>query len=91
MCGETAGVVAQAAALSAAHDGAGDPLPVCLPEIVATLEQRYLQRALTQARYRQRDAAGLLGLSYDQFRGLYRKYQSTLEPTAVAEGTERKI
>ena len=60
-------------------DGADDPLPVSLPELVADLEQRYLQRALAQAHYRQRDAAGLLGLSYDQFRGLYRKYQGTLE------------
>lgn len=27
----------------------------------------------------QRDAATLLGLSYDQFRGLYRKHQATLK------------
>jgi psp operon transcriptional activator len=49
-------------------------LPANLPEVVAAVEQRYLRQAMTQARFRQREAAGLLGLSYDQFRGLYRKY-----------------
>ena len=81
--------VASQAAAATARDGADDPLPVCLPEMVATLEQRYLKQALAQSRYRQREAAGLLGLSYDQFRGLYRKYQTALEP-AAANGAERK-
>ena len=34
-----------------------------------------MEQALAQTRYRQREAAVLLGLSYDQFRGLYRKFQ----------------
>jgi hypothetical protein len=33
---------------------------------------------LETARYRQRGAAELLGLSYDKFRGLYRKYKERL-------------
>ena len=75
--------VAVRAAVDTTRDGADEPLPVRLAEMVATLEQRYLKRALAQSRYRQRDAAGLLGLSYDQFRGLYRKYQATLESPAA--------
>ncbi len=57
-------------------------LPVDLPALVADLEQQLLQQAMEQARYRQREAATLLGLSYDQFRGLYRKHQAVLgQPT----------
>ena len=50
-------------------------LPVNLPAILAETERRLLQQALTRTRFRQREAATLLGLSYDQFRGLYRRYQ----------------
>ena len=46
---------------------------------------------MTQARFRQREAATLLGLSYDQFRGLYRKYQSLFEPApAEANGAPKE-
>ena len=60
-------------------------LPVDLPAMVSDLEQKLLLQALAQTRYRQRQAAALLGLSYDQFRGLYRKHQSALQkpPTAA--------
>ncbi len=75
------GPAAQAAA-AAVKEEADPALPVKLPELIAALERRYLQQALTQARFRQREAATLLGLSYDQFRGLYRKYQSVFEPAA---------
>ena len=43
-------------------------------EAVDALKICLLKRALKKARYSQRTAAGLLGLSYHQFRGLYRKY-----------------
>lgn len=46
-----------------------------LPEAVAELEQRYLRQAMSKARYNQRRAAELMGLSYHQFRGLYRKHK----------------
>lgn len=77
----------------AVRDGTDATLPVKLPELVAALEQRFLKRALAQSRFRQREAAVLLGLSYDQFRGLYRKYQSVLEPAAPENGgtPEEKI
>ena len=38
-----------------------------------------LRRALTNARHNQKKAASLLGLSYHQFRGLYRKYRGALD------------
>lgn len=46
---------------------------------VRELEIILLKRALEGTRYRQRDAAESLGLSYHQFRGLYRKYAKDLE------------
>lgn len=54
----------------------GDPLPpdFSLYEELAQRERAFLQRALKQARYRQTTAARLLGLTYHQFRALYRKY-----------------
>ena len=69
---------APATAGAAPADKTGPPayqLPVNLPDLLAETERRLLQQALTQTRYRQREAAVLLGLSYDQFRGLYRRYQ----------------
>ena len=40
--------------------------------------QPELRKALEQARFRQHDAAFLLGLTYHQFRALYRKYRNDL-------------
>lgn len=54
-------------------------LPLLLHEAVASLERSYLEQALGQARFNQRKAAELLGLSYHQFRGLYRKYSGEFE------------
>ena len=47
-------------------------------EAVADYERQLLRPALERARYNQRRAAELLGLSYHQFRGLYRKYEDSL-------------
>jgi len=41
---------------------------------VQELEIRLLRQALTEARYNQRKAAQLLGLTYHQFRALYRRH-----------------
>lgn len=54
-------------------------LPLSLQEAVASLERGYLEQALGQARFNQRKAAELLGLSYHQFRGLYRKHSGEFE------------
>lgn len=66
----------------AANGANADPemdLPANFIAAVAEVELRLLRRALAQARYRQREAAQALGLSYDQFRGLYRKYAAQLK------------
>ena len=49
-----------------------------LPEAVAALEVQWLRDALSATRHHQRRAAERLGLSYHQFRGLYRKHAARL-------------
>ncbi|MEJ2056757.1 MAG: phage shock protein operon transcriptional activator [Desulfofustis sp.] len=46
--------------------------------LVANYEKRLLTQALESSRYNQKKSAALLGLSYDQFRGLLRKYRDDL-------------
>ena len=45
-----------------------------LLERVDAFEARLCRDALERTRYRQKEAAALLGLTYDQFRQRYRKY-----------------
>ena len=47
-----------------------------LAEAVWDLKVRMLESALHLSRYNQKKAARMLGLTYHQFRGLYRRYQS---------------
>jgi psp operon transcriptional activator len=47
-------------------------------EAVTELKIQLLRRALRRAKYNQRKAANMLGLTYHQFRGLYRKYSRQL-------------
>ncbi len=54
-------------------------LPMSLPDTVRDLEARALALALDRARHNQRRAAVLLGLTYHQFRGLYRKHKDVLD------------
>jgi psp operon transcriptional activator len=64
------------------REGADEPgsetnaLP--LAEAVRALELRRMREAMEAARFNQRRAAELLGLTYHQFRGYYRKYQDEL-------------
>lgn len=46
-----------------------------LRDAVCRLEVQMIRRALERTRYNQRRAAGILGITYNQFRGLYRKYK----------------
>jgi psp operon transcriptional activator len=62
-----------------APEAGSDPLAVPMKTAVLNLKMRMLTYALERSRYNQRKAAVLLGLSYDQFRGLYRRYQK-LQP-----------
>ena len=48
-------------------------------EAVRELEIRLLKKALKETKYIQRKAAQVLGLTYHQFRGLYRKYINEIE------------
>ena len=57
---------------------AKDDLSIPLQEAVRDLELRLLTQAMDEAKFNQRKAADLLGLTYHQFRGLYRKYQDNL-------------
>ncbi len=70
----------------AAHADRHPPQPTPEPsldrpfsEAVAAFESSLIRTALKRARYNQRVAAGLLGLTYHQFRGLYRKYGQDLK------------
>ncbi len=49
-----------------------------LPEAVREVEHRMLTEALEAAQFNQRKAAEALGLTYHQFRGLYRKHRDSL-------------
>ena len=49
-----------------------------LKAAVKTLEMTLVKQALADARYHQKAAAEALGLTYDQFRGLMRKYKNEL-------------
>jgi psp operon transcriptional activator len=49
-------------------------LPIDLKAAVRAFEREHLHAALVEARYNQRAAARLLGLSYDQFRACLRKH-----------------
>jgi psp operon transcriptional activator len=51
-------------------------LDIPLPKAVRELEEAYLALALEQSRHNQKRAADLLGLTYHQFRGLYRRIGS---------------
>jgi psp operon transcriptional activator len=59
----------------------GPPVSLARPftELVEAYEQALLRTAMDEARFNQRRAAALLGLTYHQFRGLYRKYGGTVD------------
>jgi psp operon transcriptional activator len=59
---------------SPTESGRDKPFTVAVKE----LELKLIKRALKESRFNQRRAAQLLGLSYHQFRGLYRKYHTYL-------------
>ena len=48
-------------------------------EAVDEVKIRLLRKAFKEARFNQKIAAQRLGLTYDQFRGLYRKYKDMIE------------
>jgi psp operon transcriptional activator len=60
----------------------GDPVDMSvkpMKEAVWDLKIRMLESALAKSKFNQKKAAELLGLTYHQFRGLYRQYQRNEE------------
>jgi psp operon transcriptional activator len=55
-----------------------DLLAMGIDAAVRELKLRMVRKALAATRFNQRNAARRLGLTYDQFRGLYRKYKDEL-------------
>jgi psp operon transcriptional activator len=49
-----------------------------MKEAVWSLKVRMIEDALRIAKHNQRKAASVLGLTYDQFRGLYRRYRKSV-------------
>jgi psp operon transcriptional activator len=47
-------------------------------DVIRDQEIAFVQDALIQSHYNQKKAAELLGITYDQFRGLYRKYSNII-------------
>jgi psp operon transcriptional activator len=60
------------------ENGSGDLTDGTFKDEVEKFEIRLVENALKRKHYNQKKAADALGLTYDQFRGLYRKYQSKL-------------
>lgn len=56
-------------------ESSSDDAPVTFQAAVDRLKKELLGKALQRARHNQRKAAELLGLTYNQFRGLYRKFE----------------
>ncbi len=56
------------------------PQPITEPfyQAVKEFEVNFIKQALNEARFNQKKAAQILGLTYHQFRGLYRKYKENL-------------
>jgi psp operon transcriptional activator len=57
----------------------GDPSSKPFKKAVRIFEIQLIREALIGAKYNQKKVARRLGLSYDQFRGVYRKYKKELQ------------
>jgi len=62
--------------MSTKPDGGREMIP--LKTAVKNLEIELIRKSLSVARYNQKKAASYMGLTYDQFRGLIRKYSKEL-------------
>lgn len=74
---------AQQAGVPRARAGKETDFSSSLPDQVERLKRTLMVNALQTSRYNQRKAAELLGLTYNQFRALYRKLE--LQPEAQEE------
>jgi psp operon transcriptional activator len=84
--------VGQTAHSVAAEENRSEPanpgvqFPVNFDSVIRRQEVGLIRSALAAAHYQQHQAARLLGLTYDRFRGLYRKYKESLEREAGDTG-----
>lgn len=53
-------------------------------EHIMQTEMSFIKRALEESRFSQKKAAESLELSYDQFRGLYKKYQAYIKSESIS-------
>jgi psp operon transcriptional activator len=60
-------------------DDESDIMTMPLNEAVWELKVRMMEQALAESKYHQKEAAHRLGLTYHQFRGLYRQYKNRIE------------
>ena len=65
-------------------------LPLSLKDTVQEFEVDLINRALREGRFNQRWAAELLGLTYDQFRGYFKKYGLQRGDGSAADGADRQ-
>ena len=65
-------------------------LPTDLKERLAELEVSLVRAALEKARYNQRVAAGLLGLTYHQFRGALKRHDIPSRPDGAVRRQSRR-
>jgi psp operon transcriptional activator len=90
--GVTAAPVATGQTSGAVTPGCVDgkrTFPVDFGSVIADREVELLRSALEAARYQQRQAATLLSLTYDKFRGLYRKHRHRLDAEPVTAESSR--
>ncbi|MEJ2726719.1 MAG: phage shock protein operon transcriptional activator [Deltaproteobacteria bacterium] len=71
-------VVEKKTAASAAQGSTEDLLSRPFHDAMEEMKIRLLKRALKRAKYNQKGAAKILGVTYHQFRGLYRKYREKI-------------
>jgi psp operon transcriptional activator len=73
----TAAEVREAPAGTATPRVQDGPAGWAMKVAVWSLKVRMIEEALRSAKYNQRKAASILGLTYNQFRGLYRRYRKS--------------
>lgn len=81
----------EAPAAQLMSEGFVDDAHLPLPDRVDAYESWLCQDALARARYRQKEAAQLLGISYDQFRQRFKKYGLGRDARETARDSHKEI
>ncbi|MEH6569027.1 MAG: phage shock protein operon transcriptional activator [Halioglobus sp.] len=71
-------VAALSASTDAPQEEPAPPLPINFNDRIAAMEKQLVEEALEQNRHNQKRTAEALGLSYDQLRGMVRKYKLSI-------------